>query len=195
MQLTRCLFQRKVKIQSLERMHFSLNFVPQYHHLLMNIPFVMLMQYLHQNIHLANRNNNPLHGWEVLCLLAYLGFILNDLFLHLNNLKYFLHFLQMLCPKYFNFFNQISSFFCYDLINLIILFIKLFYFLVFIQLESSSLFSVFQQMILYFNYQHSIIQVIFQFVITIFFFILQQMLKEYRYSFVSNLLINFFNFE
>ena len=180
---------------SIYSMHFSLNFIPQYHHLPMNILFVMLKQYLQQNIHLAYRSNNLLRGQEVPSLMAYLGFILNDLFLHLNNLKYFLHFLQMLCLKYFDFSNQIYSFFYYDLVNLIIIFIQLLYFLVFIQLVSSSLFSAFQQMILYFNYLHPIIQVIFQFVITLSFFVLQLILTEYQYSFVSNLLINFFDFE
>ena len=183
------LFLFYLLFSSVYSMHFFLNFIPRYPHLLKNILFVMLMQHLQQNIHLASRSNNPLHGLEVLCLLVYLGFILDDQILHLNNLKYFLHFLQMLCLKYFHFFYQISSFFYH------LLFIQFLYFLFFIQLVFFSLSSEFQSMILYFNYLCSSIQVIFQLVIALSIFVLQLMQIKYQYSFVNHFLIIFFNFE
>ena len=69
------LFLFYLLFSSVYSMHFFLNFIPRYPHLLKNILFVMLMQHLQQNIHLASRSNNLLHGLEVLCLLVYLGFI------------------------------------------------------------------------------------------------------------------------
>lgn len=175
--------------------HFSVNFIPQCPHLLENILFVRLRQCLQKNIHQANKNNNLLLGLEVLCLLVYQGSILNGLFLRLNNLKDFLRFLQMLCLKCFNFFYQISSFFYFDLINHLSLFIRLIYFLFFIQQVSSFLLSAILLKIICFHYLHLKLQVIFQMVLTLSFLKLQLMQTEYRYSFVANQLIIFFNFE